>query len=313
MIGRMRAALLIAGCTLAASTLAPRAHAQGEIAWDAPAECPRSDELLARIEELAGMPISATPMRATVVPDGDAFLAQIYCGDGAALREIRASSCDTLTTAVALVLATAMTEVPVPPPEPSEPPEAAPDEELPIDDELDDDLSPPADGALRMVVSASTGAVLGLFGGAEALVGVAVGLRADGFELTAGWSRAFRIEEPDRDTERATVRLGWVMRWDPFELSFRVLGEVYTSFRGLGNDRSGGLWGMVGAGTELRLWIEGVAAVTLEVDGTVPVAPTPVHLGGPRRLEELSSLVGVVSGGILFPIPPPLPTTIEVS
>lgn len=303
----MRAAGLVSvGWALSASWLAASAtaHAQTPVVWEAPSECPSTDDLLSRIEELSEQVILDLPMQATVTRDGDVFVAQIRAGDGGPPREIRASGCETLTAAVALVIATAMTELGSVPVEADVAETTEEPVETAIEDEEDDDLEAPHDDdALRLIVSATTGAVVGLFGGAEALVGVAVGLRADGFELTAGWSRAFRMEEPDRDTERATVRLGWVMRWAPFELSFRMLGEVYTSFRGLGNDRSGGLWAMVGAGTELRLWIEDVAAITIAVDGTVPVTPTPVHLGGPRPLDSLSTLVGVVTGGILFPIP----------
>lgn len=310
---------MVLGCLVAAS-MASTAHAHA-IGWRAPAECPNVAELRARVEELASSPMVGAPMEASVVREGAAFVARIQAGAGA--RELRASDCDTLTSAVALVMATAMTELPAEPVAPEPAPLEAPPLEVaslgasdgaaeeeasleasPLDASVADDVDASSlDEGLRFVVSATSGAVLGLFGGAEALVAVSLGLRADGFEVALGWARAFRVDAPDTDTERATLRLGWVMRWSPLEVAFRVLGDVYTSFRGLDNDRSGALWGMVGAGTEVRLWIEDAAAVTLSFDGTIPVTRSPVHLEGPRPFDELPTLASVVTGGIFFPIP----------
>ena len=82
-----------------------------------------------------------------------------------------------------------------------------------------------------------------------------------------------------------------------------MLGEIYSSFSGPGNERRGVLWGALGIGLELRFWMEETAALVLSWDSTVAVSRSPVHLMGPERAEDVPSFVGTLAGGVLFQIP----------
>jgi hypothetical protein len=158
-----------------------------------------------------------------------------------------------------------------------------------------------SDDGLRFVVGGQTGMTVGP--GVDFVAGVNLGIRADGFEAGVAWSRVVRIDDPSRDTDRATFRLAWALSVAPFEVAFRVLGEIYSSFSGPGNERRGVLWGALGIGLELRFWMEEGAALVLSWDSTVPVSRSPVHLMGPERAEDAPSFVGTLAGGVLFQIP----------
>src|SRR5690606_8757632 len=80
-----------------------------------------------------------------------------------------------------------------------------------------------SDDVLRFVVGGQTGMAVGA--SVDVAVSVNLGIRTDGFEAGLAWTRIVRIDEPGRDTDRATFRLAWVLSLAPFEAAFRVLGE----------------------------------------------------------------------------------------
>src|SRR5690606_21622325 len=82
------------------------ARAQLAMTWDAPAGCPDRAALLDEISELAPDAVARGPIDARVSEDGERWRATVASIDGA--RELEGNSCATVTSAVALVVATAM-------------------------------------------------------------------------------------------------------------------------------------------------------------------------------------------------------------
>ena len=308
----MRFPTLVLAVTGVLALSASDASAQLAMTWDAPAGCPDRTALLHEIEDLAPDSVARGPIDARAFEEADRWRATVTSTDGA--RELEGRSCATVTSAVALVIATAMV-VPRAVAETADIPARtgatnfiASSEErtspVSVTRTIDSPPEPEADRSddgLRLVVGGQTGVALGA--AVDAAVSVNLGIRAEGFEAGLVWTRILRVDEPSRDTDRTTFRLAWVLSLAPFEVAFRVLGEVYSSFSGPGNERRGVLWGALGIGLELRFWMEEAAALVLSWDSTVPVSNSPVHLMGPERAEDVPSFVGTLAGGVLFQIP----------
>jgi len=303
----MRVTALVGLALSGVLALSSGASAQIALSWEAPAGCPDRAALLDEIAELAPDTVARGPIDARVVEEGARWRARVVSVDGA--RELEGRSCATVASAVALVIATAMvvprgaaaTSVETIAASEERAPPASATSAIRADPVEPREEQERSDDGLRFVVGGQTGMTVGP--GVDFVAGINLGIRADGFEAGMAWSRIVRIDDPSRDTDRATFRLAWVLSVAPFEVAFRVLGEIYSSFSGPGNERRGVLWGALGIGLELRFWMEEGAALVLSWDSTVPVSRSPVHLMGPERAEDAPSFVGTLAGGVLFQIP----------
>ncbi len=122
-VGVLRARRLkLASCLAAAAVLAlpARARAAGPVivAYVAPPECASTDSFHALLaSEIARAPNPSRPWRfsVTIRHDGD-YVGTLETEGGS--RELRAPTCDDVTAAIALVIATAEPILPAPPPPP---------------------------------------------------------------------------------------------------------------------------------------------------------------------------------------------------
>jgi hypothetical protein len=171
---------VLGGLLIASLLIAPETEAtpdRYELAWAAPQECPKIDEVRARVDELlahapaaVGEPIVAD-VRVTAGPSGFVAHLQLRSGETEGRRELGDPDCRELGEAVALIVALAvdpelMSREVEPIDEPVEEPDEQPDEEDPDEEdpeptvEITDPPPPARPPALR-------GFGLALRGGAE--------------------------------------------------------------------------------------------------------------------------------------------------
>lgn len=166
--------------SLAALLLAGSANAQSstmELAWNAPAECPSRDAVLAEIARTLGHPPAgqATTVRADVTRDEEGLWhasVRIEAGPARSERTLDAATCPAVASAAALILAVAAEGgLPSEPPLPPEPARASREQSAPAAPSP----APPPPTSSKLLVDA--GAVLdektmpSLAGGAELAVG----------------------------------------------------------------------------------------------------------------------------------------------
>jgi hypothetical protein len=131
---------------------------------------------------------------------------------------------------------------------------------------------------------------------------VGIGIRTGGFEADVAWARGSAIDG-STGTMGAVLRLGWILAYQPLELAFHIAGQVGSIWAGGSDDASGAVWGGIGSGLEVRVWLDEIVALSLAGDLLIPVSRFAVPVVGNPPAYELPAVTGALAGGVVVQVP----------
>ena len=293
---------LVALVVLGPSTRACSQDATSFIAWRAPSACPDQRELDARIARLAPERASATQVLAEVSEIESGFVLELRDADGLLLREARSSSCDTLASAAALIVATTLAATaeaaPAAEPEPvvAGAPPAARDAAAPAQEgALDETREWRGRDTLRGLVSVAVGASYAPLPLTEIVVVPSVGIGVDALELSLGFFGAglSSIEERPGGAWMLAARLalGFSIEVRQFELCARLVSEL-GEYRLEAQMRSGGnLYASFGFGLEARFFFDRTHGLALWLDMVPAVWRPSIVLSDVRAQPDWATVI----------------------
>jgi hypothetical protein len=301
-----------------------------ELEWNAPAECPRLEDVQARIRKLAGARRSSIRPHAvaTVTRSGDGqfqLSLLVRTDDGSGTRKIEGKSCEALAgaTAVALVLLLQSSE----PKEEvdldgSSPAGEEPDRNPSATEEAARVVEPPppepqpapqADRPRHVLVRLPAGTIgWGPVPGPSAGVTAAVGLQLERWRFLAGgtvWldqhaSRSDASQEYGGDIHRVTGQLQVCRSVAGAQLELAPCAGLYVHHlwaRGTGahiaSRTATATWLAVALGVQARLHMTPWLAVVLGVGGEVETSRPRLSLEDVGRVEQLLPVAATMTVG----------------